>query len=67
MPLAQLYIGPGRSDDQKQALIENVTRAMKDALGPLQQPVWVVVNEVPLSQWGVDGKPIMPPGVPPEK
>lgn len=62
MPLAQLYIGPGRSQEVKQQLIENVTRAMQDTLGPLQQPVWVVINEVPLSQWGVDGTPVKPPG-----
>lgn len=55
MPLAQLYIGPGRSDALKQQLIENVTQAMKQTLGPLKQPVWVVINEVPLTQWGVDG------------
>lgn len=61
MPLAQLYIGPGRSADQKKALIENVTKAMKDVLGPLQQPVWVIINEVPLSDWGVDGNPLRPP------
>ncbi len=58
MPLAQLYIGPGRSHEQKKALIEKVTQAMEDALGPLQQPVWVIVNEVPLSDWGVGGKQI---------
>lgn len=67
MPLAQLYIGPGRSDDQKKALIENVTQAMRDTLGPLQQPVWVIINEVPLSQWGVDGRPIRPSQERPEK
>ena len=60
MPLAQLYIGPGRSDAQKNALIEKVTKAMQDVLGPLQQPVWVIINEVPLSDWGVDGKPLRP-------
>ena len=60
MPLAHLYIGPGRSDEVKRQLIENVTNAIKDTLGPLRQPVWVVVNEVPLSQWGVDGVPAVP-------
>ncbi len=58
MPLAQLYIGPGRSQEQKKTLIEKVTRAMEEALGQTQQPVWVIVNEVPLADWGVDGKPI---------
>jgi 4-oxalocrotonate tautomerase len=60
MPLAQLYIGPGRSQDVKQKLIENVTQAIKDTLGPLKQPVWVVINEVPLNQWGVDGVTVQP-------
>jgi len=61
MPLAQLYIGTGRSHEQKKALIENVTRAIEDSLGPLKQPVWVILNEVPLSDWGVGGKPIRAP------
>ena len=62
MPLAQLYIGPDRSAEVKQQLIANVTKAMKDTLGPLKQPVWVVIHEVPLSQWGVDGVAVRPPG-----
>jgi 4-oxalocrotonate tautomerase len=57
MPLAQIYIGPGRSAQVKQDLIVKVTQAFADTLGPTRQPVWVVVNEVPLSDWGVDGKP----------
>jgi 4-oxalocrotonate tautomerase len=62
MPLAQIYIGPGRSAQVKQDLIARVTRAFADTLGPTRQPVWVVVNEVPLSNWGVDGKPLGPAG-----
>lgn len=60
MPLAQIYIGTGRTVEQKQRLIDKVTAAVEEAMGPLRQPVWVVVNEVPLSQWGVDGVPIAP-------
>lgn len=58
MPLAQIYIGTGRTVEQKKRLIEKVTVAIEEAMGPLKQPVWVVVNEVPLSQWGVDGMPV---------
>jgi 4-oxalocrotonate tautomerase len=61
MPLAQLYIGPGRSPEQKKVLIDKVTRAIEDSLGPLKQPVWVIINEVPLSDWGVGGTPVHPP------
>lgn len=60
MPLAHIYIGTGRSADEKKLLIEKVTTAIEEAMGALRQPVWVVVNEVPLEQWGVDGKPIAP-------
>jgi len=62
MPLAQIYIGPGRSHQEKTVLIEKVTQAFTDALGPTKQPVWVVINEVPLTDWGVGGKPIREPG-----
>lgn len=58
MPLAQLYIGPGRSEEIRQQLIENVSKVIKDTLGPLKQPVWVLVHEVPLGDWGVDGVPV---------
>jgi 4-oxalocrotonate tautomerase len=63
MPLAQIYIGPGRSPQVKQELIARITQAFADVLGPTRQPVWVVINEVPLSDWGVDGKPLLPAGV----
>jgi 4-oxalocrotonate tautomerase len=62
MQLAQIYIGPGHSAQVKQDLIAKVTQAFADTLGPTRQPVWVVVNEVPLSNWGVDGKPLGPAG-----
>ena len=58
MPLAQLHIGPGRTNDEKQMLIEKVTAAFEEALGPFKQPVWVMINEVPLNQWGVHGRPV---------
>lgn len=62
MPLAQIYIGPGRSPEVKEALIKRITQAFTETLGPTKQPVWVVINEVPLADWGVDGKPVAPAG-----
>ena len=60
MPLAQIYIGTESSPEIKQALIGKITKAFHDVLGPTKQPVWVVIHEVPLTDWGVDGKPIIP-------
>jgi 4-oxalocrotonate tautomerase family enzyme len=62
VPLAHIYIGPGRSPEVKEALIGKITQAFSDVLGPTKQPVWVVIHEVPLSDWGVDGKPILAGG-----
>jgi phenylpyruvate tautomerase PptA (4-oxalocrotonate tautomerase family) len=31
------------------------------ALGPLEQPVWVILDEGPLTDWGVAGKPMRAP------
>ncbi len=39
MPLARLYIGPGRSHDRKKTPVENVTKAIEDSLGALRHPV----------------------------
>jgi 4-oxalocrotonate tautomerase family enzyme len=61
VPFAQLTIGTGRGDAVKQQLIENVTKAITETLGPLRQPVWVIIHETPLTQWGVDGVPVKPP------
>ena len=62
MPLAQLYIGKGRSYDQKKLLIEKITQAIVDSLGSQKENVWVVLNEVPRSEWGVGGVPLGKPG-----
>ena len=61
MPLAQLYIGKGRSYEQKKKLIEKVTDAIVESLGSDKNNVWVVLNEVPRSEWGIGGVPLGPP------
>ena len=56
MPFAQLYIAEGRTDDQKKKLIEKVTQAFVDALGTKPESVWITVQDVPKTQWGIGGK-----------
>jgi 4-oxalocrotonate tautomerase len=58
MPLAQLYIGKGRSYEQKKKLIEKVTEAIVESLGSDKNNVRVVLNEVPRSEWGIGGVPL---------
>ncbi|MGE5525425.1 MAG: tautomerase family protein [Rhodospirillaceae bacterium] len=56
MPIAQLYIAEGRSEAQKKQLIEKVTQAFVDALGTPADSVWITVQDVPKTQWGIGGK-----------
>ncbi|SHG70627.1 4-oxalocrotonate tautomerase [Pollutimonas bauzanensis] len=61
MPLAQLYIGKGRSYEEKEQLIQAVTQALVNTLGSNPDSTWVVINEIPRSEWGVGGKPLARP------
>lgn len=56
MPFAQLYIAEGRTDDQKKQLIEKITQAFVDALGTKPDSVWITVQDIPKTQWGIGGK-----------
>jgi len=56
MPLAQLYMAPGRTDEQKALLIEKVTQAFTEAVGVPPDAVWVTIQEVPRTHWGVAGQ-----------
>lgn len=56
MPIVQILMIEGRTDDVKKALIEKVTEACVDAgCGP-RESVRVVIQEVPPTQWGIAGK-----------
>lgn len=62
MPLAHIHIGRGRAnDDQKKALISKITAVFVEVLGSEQDKVWIVLHEIPRSEWGVGGKPLAEP------
>lgn len=56
MPLAQIQIMEGRSDEQKRAVIEKVTAALVEAVGVPIDNVRVIITEVPKAHWGIGGK-----------
>jgi 4-oxalocrotonate tautomerase len=56
MPLAQISMLEGRSDEQKRAVIEKVTAALVEAVGVPVESVRVLITEVPKTQWGIGGK-----------
>jgi 4-oxalocrotonate tautomerase len=62
MPLAQITLGKGRANyEQKKQLIAKITDVFHEVLGSDKKNVWVVLQEVPRSEWGIDGKPLAEP------
>lgn len=55
MPFAQIYMLEGRSEAQKRAVIEKVTRALVEAVGAPEQNVRVWIHDVPKENWGIAG------------
>lgn len=56
MPLAQITIVEGRTEDQKRAVLEKVTEALMEAVGAPRETIRVVIQEVPKTNWGIGGK-----------
>ena len=56
MPLVKIDMWPGRTTEQKEKIIKNVTSAMCDAVGCPKEAVWIVINDVPKENWGDSGE-----------
>ena len=55
MPFAQIYMLEGRTEEQKRAVIEKVTRALVEAVDAPPQSVRVWIHDLPKSNWGIAG------------
>lgn len=55
MPFAQIYMIEGRTEAQKQAVIEKVTQALVEALDAPVANVRVWIHDVPKENWGIAG------------
>ena len=56
MPLAQIYMWKGISEDIVKKIIAGVTDVFVD-LGIPKQAVEVLVHEIPKAHWGIEGNP----------
>lgn len=56
MPLAHVYMWPGRSAGEKKRLIEGITGVFVE-MGIPAEAVSVLVHEVPQDAWGEGGRP----------
>ena len=57
MPIAQLYILEGRTDEQKERLIREVSEAMSRSIDSPIERVRVSSTEMPKSHFGIAGEP----------
>ncbi|MBR9871743.1 MAG: 4-oxalocrotonate tautomerase [Marinobacter sp.] len=56
MPIAQINILEGRTDEQKEALIHEVTDAIVRSLDAPVESVRVIINEMPKQHFGIAGE-----------
>ena len=57
MPIAQLYILEGRTDEQKERLIREVSEAKSRSIDSPIERVRVIITEMPKSHFGIAGEP----------
>ncbi len=57
MPLVEISLWPGRSDDVKERMIAEVTDAVVRSCGAPPESVTVILREVPKTNWARAGKP----------
>ncbi|MGH1978699.1 GNAT family N-acetyltransferase [Rothia sp. L_38] len=58
MPLINVSYASTQSDEKKAELIAELTRTYAWVMGAKESSVWVVLNEVPRTDWGVGGQPL---------
>ncbi|MBC7182473.1 MAG: 4-oxalocrotonate tautomerase family protein [Marinobacter sp.] len=56
MPVAQINILEGRSDEQKEMLIQEVTDAISRSLGAPVESVRIIITEMPKQHFGIGGQ-----------
>lgn len=59
MPIAQLYIIEGRSNEQKETLIREVSEAMSRSLDAPMERIRVIITEMPKQHFGIAGQSAM--------
>jgi 4-oxalocrotonate tautomerase family enzyme len=52
----ELTLFPGRTKEQKRAVIEGVTEKLHEALSIPREDVFIIIHEPPLENWGLGGK-----------
>jgi|GEM_PF-90352 len=57
MPIIQIHLMEGRTEEQKKALMRNVTQTVSDTLGVKPQTVRILLQELRSGHFAVAGEP----------
>jgi 4-oxalocrotonate tautomerase len=57
MPIMQVFLMEGRTDEQRARLISALTDAAVESIGAPRETVRVIITEIPKAQFGVGEKP----------
>ena len=55
MPIIEMHMIEGRTEDMKRAVIEKVSAALVEATSAPKETVRVWITEVPKTNWGIAG------------
>lgn len=56
MPIVEVSMMEGRSDEQKEAVISEITQALERVIGAPQESVRVLIYELPKQHFGIGGQ-----------
>jgi 4-oxalocrotonate tautomerase len=57
MPIVRIETWEGKTDEQKERLIREVTKCVSDVLDVGAEHIRVVIYDVPKANWGIQGEP----------
>lgn len=57
MPIVRIELWEGRTEEQKEKLIKEISHCVADTLGVAIEHVEVLIFDVPKANWGIRGVP----------
>lgn len=59
MPIITVNILEGRTDEQKRALVENITQAVVSAIAAPPEDVRIIINDMKPENYAIAGLPVL--------
>ncbi|MGQ9629963.1 MAG: 2-hydroxymuconate tautomerase [bacterium] len=56
MPLVTIDLWEGRTVEQKREIARAVTEAVSSSMGVPKEAVWLIINDVPKTNWAIGGE-----------